>query len=126
MIKKRIFVVIAIVAISAPFIYIYRDRLFLASAIMQNQSRPEFMDDIRWKDEHSDLAIKKQFPVGSAEEDLINALRAAKFNVSPVERNAELRLNNIPCAELLEVNWAVNAQGKLLEVEGAASEAGCL
>ena len=126
--KRRIFAIVGILLLVAlaSFIYVYRHGLLMALAMTQNQSRPDFMEDISWNDEHSDLLIKKRFPVGSSEADLMNVLRASKFAILPADRTAELRLRNLPCNELLEVHWKADAKGKLLQVEGVVSEAGCL
>ncbi len=126
--KRRIFLIVGITisVVLASYVYVYRHGLVLASAMTLNQSRPDFMADIGWNDESSDVLIKKRFPVGSAEADFISALRASDFAVKSAERKAELRLQNLPCNELLEVRWKADERGKLLEVEGVASEAGCL
>jgi hypothetical protein len=126
--KQRLFAIagILLLVVLASVVYVYRDGFLLASAMTQNQSRPDFMNDISWNDESSDLLIKERFPLGSAEVDLMNVLRATEFAIFPADQTAELRLRKLPCNELLEVHWKADAKGKLLQVEGAASEAGCL
>jgi hypothetical protein len=102
------------------------DEAKLTTAAVADSQRPDFMADIEWRKPDSDKLIKAKFKRGTAEDELLVALKAEDFNISAEAKRAERRLESLPCNEELTVEWTVDDSSRLLTVDGTASEAGCL
>jgi hypothetical protein len=108
------------------FLAFGRDGVLLGMAALNNETRPDFLEDARWHRPQSAAIIKRRFPAGSKERVLIQSLTENKFVISDDQKSAERTLRNVPCNEVLKVNWSVTSDGRLISVDGSASDGGCL
>ena len=83
------------------------------------------LSDAQWSKPETARAFRQRFHAGVPETDLLNWLRTNGFDVDPAARQANLRVEGVPCAEQASVSWVAD-RGRLARSDAVVTEAGCL
>ena len=95
-------------------------------AVASSETRPELLNDAGWGNPGSAKHFNERFGAGAPEGDLLSWLQANDFAIDERDKRAERRVRGLPCNEIIDVVWDVNAQGALKAAAATVKEAGCL
>jgi hypothetical protein len=102
------------------------ERLAVVVAIIASERRPALLTDAKWRDPASARMFSSRFPDGVQESELIEWLESNKFTIDKETGRANRLIQSLPCNEVIEVTWWLQADGTIAGAEAKVSEAGCL